>query len=74
MAKKPGRPPRSAASTIDATDPVDVLRSIAGDVSAPASARVAAARALLALDNQPIAKPVDETTERALRLLAGGRR
>jgi hypothetical protein len=81
MARKPGRPPRSAATSralrgvdLDAVDPVAVLRSIAADTSAPASARVAAAKALLALDNRPSEKPVDEATQRALVALAGGRR
>jgi hypothetical protein len=81
MARKPGRPPRSAASgralqgiNLDAVDPVAVLRSIAADTSAPATSRVAAAKALLAHSSQTSEPAVDEATERALRLLAGGRR
>jgi hypothetical protein len=49
-----GRPTRAEASAkalagvdVSAVDPLDVLRAVAADNSAPASARVAAARAIL---------------------------
>ena len=55
--KRKGRPTRRAASQaalasvdLSAVDPENVLRAIAADESAPASARVAAAKALLAID------------------------
>ncbi|MGH7114257.1 MAG: hypothetical protein ACREE9_07160, partial [Stellaceae bacterium] len=55
--RKPGRPNRDAATkkalaNIDLTtvDAVAILREIASDRSTPASARVAACKALLALD------------------------
>jgi hypothetical protein len=51
---KRGRPPRAEASRkalagidVGGIDPLDVLRAVAADSSAPASARVAAAKALL---------------------------
>lgn len=90
MAKKPrgkrGRPTRKAASTIAlagldlaAVDPTSVLRSIAADDSAPASARVAAAKALLSEDRraeQPEQHDLfggDAISRRALTILQGGR-
>jgi len=59
--RKGGRPSRAEASAkalcgvdLTAVDPVAILREIAADLSAPASARVQAARALLDLrDSNP---------------------
>ena len=61
---------------IEAIDPTAVLRSIAADTSAPASARVAAAKALLAGNPaQPEAEDENaKITKRALRVLQGGQR
>ncbi|MER8431385.1 hypothetical protein [Mesorhizobium caraganae] len=84
MAKR-GRPTRATATAkalrgvdIDAVDPLTVLKQIAADRSAPASARLAAARVLLAQggrkkDNSEGAEH-DRISERALTLLKGGRR
>ena len=81
-ARKRGRPNRAAASSqaladvdVMAVDPKTVLRQIAADQSAPASARVMAARALLA-DTKPAADETgdDATTRLAIKLLQGGRR
>lgn len=81
--KKVGRPTRRAASKtalagvdLSTLDPVAVLRSIAADESAPASARVAAARALLADDkraDQPTGDGGDAVSRHALRILQGGK-
>jgi hypothetical protein len=76
-----GRPTRLEASRaalagvdVTAVDPKAVLRSIAADDSAPPSARVAAAKALLSAqpgnDDQNERDPV---TQRALRILSGGK-
>src|SRR5262249_13121948 len=58
--RKGGRPSRAEASAkalrgldLTAIDPVSILRAIAADLSAPASARVAACRALLEQDQEP---------------------
>ena len=55
--RKGGRPTRAEASAkafrgvdLAACDPVAILREIAADTSAPAGARVAAAKALLEVD------------------------
>lgn len=92
MAKKveprgPGRPTRKEASQsaldgvdVSAIDPLDVLRQVAADASAPASARVSAARALLKLGPQPDSSASSEHLEpdpvarRALRILKGGKK
>ncbi|MFD1984204.1 hypothetical protein ACFSOZ_30755 [Mesorhizobium newzealandense] len=82
---KRGRPNRAAASAkalakvnVDAVNPLQILREIASDSSAPASARVAAARSLLAhLGKQPeqgTAPELDAVSRRALRILEGGRK
>jgi hypothetical protein len=49
------------------------LAAIAADASAPASARVAAARAMLRIDDRGDDKPAeqDEMMAKALRLLRG---
>ena len=83
MAKR-GRPPRAEASSkalqgvdIDRVDPLRVLREIAGDSSAPAAARVAAAKALLAHSGQKQqgdGSELDRISQRALTLLKGGRK
>ena len=75
-----GRPPRAEASAkalarVDWSqfDPVEVLRRIAADTSAPASARVAACRALIAAEAAPgdgeDAAP-DSISRRALQIMA----
>ena len=58
--RKGGRPSRAQASAkallgvdLAAVDPVAILRAIAADRSSPASARVAACRALLGQRDQP---------------------
>lgn len=84
--KKTGRPTRRTASKaalagVDLTkvDPVAVLREIAADSSAPASARVAAARALIADDRRADQEPEDNSnggdavSRHALRILRGGK-
>jgi hypothetical protein len=83
--KKVGRPTRRAASktalagvNLSAVDPVTVLRSIAADESAPASARVAAAKALLIV-SQREDQPEDQcggdaVSRQALRILQGGKK
>jgi hypothetical protein len=63
--RKGGRPSRAEASAkalrgvdLAEIDPVAILREIAGDTSAPAGARVAAAKALLgAQDQDPAEDP-----------------
>ncbi|WP_409188595.1 hypothetical protein [Bradyrhizobium sp. RDM4] len=59
-------------------DPTAVLRTIAADKSAPASARVAAAKALLLLEkgDEDRKNPGDQNqriSQRALRVLNGGK-
>jgi hypothetical protein len=79
--RKAGRPNRREASSkalagVDVTtvDPFEVLRTIAADVSAPASARVAAAKALVAdSQKQPEDEAGDPVSRHALRILKGGR-
>jgi hypothetical protein len=81
--RKVGRPARRVASKaalagvdLSTVDPVAVLRAIAADESAPASARVAAARALLAdgqREDQPAIDGGDAVSRRALRILQGGK-
>jgi hypothetical protein len=84
MAKR-GRPSRAIASKralkgvdIDAVDPLAVLREIASDSSAPASSRLAAAKALLAQGGRKRdagdGSENDRISERALTLLRGGKR
>jgi hypothetical protein len=57
-------------------DPKRVLTEIAADKSAPAHARVAAARALLTSErhNHSDDEKADAVTEAAIRMLAGSRR
>jgi hypothetical protein len=57
--RKGGRPSRAEATAkallgvdLTAIDPVAILRAIAADTSAPAGARVAAAKALLEVQDQ----------------------
>jgi hypothetical protein len=61
-----------------ADDPKSILQRIARDETAPATARVAAAKALLAMERptaeQIAAEKVDKVTARALQLIDGGRR
>lgn len=83
--RRAGRPTRLAASRaalsgidLAAVDPLAVLRAIAADESAPASARVTAAKAL-AKTTQQERKPVEQSegdpvSRRALRILAGGKK
>jgi len=59
-------------------DPRAILESIAADKHQPATARVAAAKALLALAKPTVeakaAEAVDQVTARALQLIEGGKR
>jgi|SRR4051812_13052204 hypothetical protein len=84
---KGGRPSRAEASTkalfgIDLTtcDPLAILRAIAADLSAPASARVAACRALIAARDQAhegsdaLTAGSDAVSVRAQQLLAARRK
>jgi hypothetical protein len=71
-----GRPPRAVATAkalvgvdVSAVDPRAILRQIAGDCSAPATARVAACRALLAQSAGAPGANEDPITELALKLL-----
>lgn len=80
--RRVGRPSRAEASAtalagvdLATVDPVAVLKTIAADTSAPASARVSAARALISLKDEPEERtaddaPVDALTRRALALMA----
>jgi hypothetical protein len=82
-----GRPKRRAASKaalagvdLSTLDPVTVLRSIAADSSAPAAARVTAARALLTHGRRgqrqqppPEDNAGDAVSRHALRILRGGK-
>jgi hypothetical protein len=83
--RKGGRPSRAEASAkallgvdLAAVDPVAILRAIAADLSAPASARVAACRALIAArasdgpDGSAVAG--DAISVRAQQLLAARRK
>ena len=65
--RKRGRPTRAEASAkalagvnLAAVDPVVVLRTIAADCSMPGTARVQAARSLLALENAAHVPPIRE--------------
>ena len=84
--RKLGRPTRGEASKraladvdVKEVNPVAILRTIAADASVPASARVAAAKALLTIDkqgeqtteNQP--SGADAVSRAALRILQGGK-
>jgi hypothetical protein len=81
--RKGGRPSRAEASAkallgvdLTAVDPVAILRAIAADRSAPASARVSAAKALLGLRDQDPAEAAiagDAISVRAQQLLAARR-
>ena len=81
--RRRGRPNRAEASAkalrdvdLDLVDPRSVLLAIAGDTSAPATARVAAARVLLGQPDQPPADAggADTVTALAIKLLQGGGR
>jgi hypothetical protein len=71
---RPGRPSRAEASAkallgvdLAAVDPMRILREIAADTSAPAGARVAAAKALLEVQDQdPAEGPGARTNARAI--------
>jgi hypothetical protein len=55
-------------------DPIAVLEAIAGDIGSPATARVAAARALLAIHGAPVDEPVeDRVSTAALEILKKGK-
>jgi hypothetical protein len=79
--QKRGRPSRAAASAkaladvdLSAIDPRTVLLTIAADTSAPATARVAACRALLGeppIPPKPSGDDDDPVTRLALQLLKG---
>jgi hypothetical protein len=77
-----GRPNRAEASKkalagvdLSSVDAVAILRRIAADESAPASARVAACRALIAAGegdtaaDTPAGRPLDRASALAVRLL-----
>jgi len=79
--RKGGRPSRALASAkallgvdLKAVDPVAILRAIAADLSAPASARVAACRTLLELQDQDSAENPDGDTRINMRAAAMMRR
>ena len=79
--RKGGRPNRAAASTkalagvdLAAVDPVAILREIAGDTSAPAGARVAAAKTLLEVQDQDPAENAGGDTRINARAAAMMRR
>ncbi len=76
-----GRPTRAQASAkalaalaVDpaSIDPRSILASIAADVAAPSTARVAACRALIAGNDGEDSKPEDSVTALALRILRKG--
>lgn len=82
--RRVGRPKRAAATkkalaalSVDpaSIDPRSILASIAADVSAPASARVQACRALISGPSEPkraeagTGVPDDDVTQRALHLM-----
>jgi hypothetical protein len=77
--RRRGRPDRADASAaalngvdVDAVDAIATLREIAADKSAPASARVSAAKELLRLANgkpPEAADDVDALTLKALRMV-----
>lgn len=83
MAKR-GRPSRAVASKralkgvdLAAIDPLEILREIAADTSAPANARLQAARTLLARAGKKEGgdgAELDRVSARALVLLKGGRK
>lgn len=57
-------------------DPTKILEEIANDPEAPATARVQAAKALVAIlkaANKKQDTPADVVTQRALKLLKGGK-
>ena len=83
MAKR-GRPTRATASAkalrnvdVDQVNPLQILREIAADRSAPAAARLAAAKALIARggrkNDDGNGAENDRISERTLKLLKGGR-
>ncbi|RAZ90159.1 hypothetical protein DPM33_15130 [Mesorhizobium hawassense] len=82
MAKR-GRPTRAAATAkalkgvdVGQIDPMQVLREIAADRSAPAAARLAAAKALMTGGHKKAdcdGSEHDRISARALTLLKGGR-
>jgi hypothetical protein len=83
---KRGRPTRRAASEkalkgvdLAAVDPRQILQAIAADTSAPATARLQAARALLNDSSPTNSKKdggpgeLDPVAQRALRIINGGK-
>ena len=79
--RKGGRPSRAEASAkalrgvdLAEIDPVAILREIAGDTSAPAGARVAAAKALLEVQDQDPAENARGDTRINARAVALMRR
>jgi hypothetical protein len=78
--QKGGRPSRAEASRkallgvdLAAVNPTEILRAIAADRSAPASARVAACKALLGVKDQDPAEgsaAAGDVAARAIRLMA----
>ena len=79
--RKGGRPSRAEASAkalrgvdLAEIDPVAILREIAGDTSAPAGARVAAAKALIEVQDQDPAENARGDTRINARAVALMRR
>ena len=79
--RKGGRPSRAEASAkalrgvdLAEIDPVAILREIAGDTSAPAGARVAAAKTLLEVQDQDPAENAGGDTRINARAVALMRR
>jgi len=79
--RKGGRPSRAEASAkalrgldLTAIDPVAILREIAADLSAPATARVAACKALLDVQDQDPAEDPGGDTRINMRAAAMMRR
>jgi hypothetical protein len=79
--RKGGRPSRAEASAkalrgldLTAIDPVAILREIAADLSAPATARVAACKALLDVQDQDPAEDSGGDTRINMRAAAMMRR
>jgi hypothetical protein len=71
-----GRPPKPKLTDFDPNglDPEAVLRAIAASSASPATARVAACRALMAGTTQqqkPLAEELSAASRRAVQLLAG---
>jgi hypothetical protein len=72
------KPVRAKSEPVEGADPpadnpVATLRAIMADPRAPATARVAAAKALLGMQKPSAEDKVDRVTSRALQIINGGR-